>query len=133
LYFLSVFDARSGALLGQLSDISPEGVSILTETPLQCPGTYLLRILVPQGDQPDYRLEFEAESRWTNIEAGSHNTGFHIPLLTEAQRTQVEKLVHTFSYSKIGEVKVIGEGKATREPAPRPTGLRRLLQGLFTD
>ena len=130
LYFLSAFDARSGAFLGQVADISPEGISILSDPPLQCPCSYHLRILVPQGDQPDFRLEFEAESRWTSVEAGSHTTGFHIAFLTNEQRSQIERLVHTFSYSKIGEVKV------PREPAQktsRPGGLRRFFQSLFTE
>lgn len=132
LYFLSAFDARSGGFLGQLSDISIEGVSILSETPLQCPCTYLLRILIPQGDKPELRLEFEVESRWTSADSGlpmgSHTTGFRITFLTDEQRTQIEKLVNDFGYSKIGEVKV------NREPAQRDTGpgsLRRLLQTLF--
>lgn len=132
LYFLSVFDARSGAFLGQLSDISTEGVSILSEVPLQFPASYFLRILVPQSDRPDLRLEFEAESRWTNQDPGmatgspSHTTGFRIGVLTDEQRGQIEKLVHDFGYAKISEIKV-----APRPQAPPPGGLRRLLQTLF--
>lgn len=129
LYFLSAFDARNGNALGQLSDISVEGVSLLSETPLQCPCTYLLRILVPQGTGPDFALEFEAESRWTSTEEGTYTTGFRITFLTDEQRAQIEKIVNNYSYAKIGEVKV------AREPAPRdrqPRGLRRLLQSLFS-
>lgn len=129
LYFLSVFDARSDALLGQLSDISVEGVSILTETPLQCPCAYLLRILVPQSDKPDLRLEFEAESRWTSADSNTYTTGFRITFLTDEQRTRIEKLVNDFGYSKIGEIRVaqgpIGSGS-------RSVGLRQFLQTLFT-
>jgi hypothetical protein len=129
LYFLSAYDALSGDALGQLSDISTEGISILSDTQLQCPRTYRLRILVPQGDRPDLSLEFEAESRWTSADAGSYTTGFHITFLTDEQRTQIEKIVNNYGYAKIGDVKV------AREPAPRetrPGGLRRLLQTLFT-
>ena len=129
LYFLSAFDAHSGDSLGQLSDISVEGVSILGETQLQCPRTYLLRILVPQGDSPDLSLEFEAESRWTSADSGSFTTGFRISFLTDEQRALIEKVVDSYSYAKIGEAKVI------REPTQRdtpPSGLRRLLQTLFS-
>lgn len=130
LYFLSVFDARSGAFLGQLSDLNTEGVSLLSEAPLACPDTFFLRILVPRNGEPDLRLEFEAESRWTAKEGESCATGFKIGFLTNEQRSQIERLVHDFSYAKIAEIKVAREAQ---RPAPRPSGLKRLLQSLFAD
>jgi len=130
LYFLSVFDGRSGDFLGQLSDLSTEGISLLSELPLPCPSTYLLRILVPQHAGPDLRLEFEAESRWTAKEGESCATGFRIRSLTDGQRAQIEQLVHDYSYAKIAEIKVARE---PQRPAPRPRGLKRLLQSLFAD
>lgn len=129
LYFLSAFDARSGDSLGQLADISIEGISILSANPLQCPSNYVLRILVPQDDGSDFRLEFEAESRWITEDSGFYTTGFRIIFLTDEQRNQIDKLVNNFGYAKIGEVKV------TRDPTlkdTRPGSLRRLLQTLFT-
>jgi hypothetical protein len=127
LYFLSVFDGRTGSLLGQLSDINAEGVSLLSETPLQCPASFLLRILVPQHGQPDLRLEFEAESRWTGKEGEAWATGFKVGFLTDAQRLQIEQLVHDFSYAKIAEVKIPRE-TAT---APPTRGLKGILKSLL--
>lgn len=135
LYFLSVSDGRTGETLGQLVDISQDGVSILSEEPLKPHTNYLLRILVPGNGKPDQRLEFEAESRWTSPDpdSESHTTGFHIAFLPDEQRNLIERLVNDFGYSKIGEVKlsIPRDGKsAAREQ--QPSSFRRLLQTLFT-
>lgn len=132
LYFLDVFDACSGAPLGQLSDISVEGVSILSETPLACPCTYRLRILVPQGNGSEQPLEFEVESRWTRDEGEapiiSHTTGCRITFLTDAERARIERLVSDFGYAKIGEVKVTRE---TAGKTSQPNGLKGFLRNLL--
>ena len=135
LYFLNVFDGRTGESLGQLVDISQDGVSILSETPLKPASTYLLRILVPQNGKPDQRLEFEGESRWTSPDpdSGFHTTGFHITFLTDEQRGLIERLVSEFGYSRIGEVKLTAPREVKTGPRGEPPNpLRRFLQTLFT-
>ena len=132
LYFLDVFDARTGDPLGQLTDISLEGISILSEIPLQHPGNYLLRILVPQTGEPDHRLEIEAESRWTSADPanGSHATGLRILSLTDDQRARIERLVNDFGYSRIGETRKTSAGERPNKLTGE-SPIRRYLRTLF--
>lgn len=129
LYFLSVFDGRTGEPLGQLADVSQEGISILSASPLKPHETYLLRILLTQPGRPERRLEFEAESRWTapDPESGQHTTGFHIALLTVEQRGLIDQLVSEFGYDRISDVKVTVPGRAPEPPNPVQRFLRSLI------
>lgn len=129
LYFLSVFDGRTGEPLGQLADISQEGISILSASPLKPNETYLLRILLAQPGRPERRLEFEAESRWTapDPDSGQHTTGFHIALLTLEQRSLIDQLVSEFGYDRISDVKVTVPSRAADPPNPVQRFFRSLL------
>lgn len=129
LYFLSVFDGRTGEPLGQLADISQEGISILSSSPLKPHETYLMRILLAQHGQPERRLEFEAESRWTapDPDSGQHTTGFHISLLTAEQRVLIDQLVSQFGYDRISDVKVTVPSRAAEPPSPFQRFFRSLL------
>ncbi len=129
LYFMSVFDGRTGEPLGQLADISQEGISILSDSPLRPHETYLLRILLAQPGRPERRLEFEAESRWTapDLDSGQHTTGFHIALLTAEQRGLIDQLVSEFGYDRISEVKIPVPARAMDSPSPVRRFLRSLL------
>lgn len=131
LYFLSVFDGRTGDLLGQLADISHEGVSILGKSPLRPPETRRLRILLPQQGRPDRSLEFEAESRWSapDPESGDHTTGFHIAFLTGEQQGLIDQLIHEFGYSRISDVKVTVSRHDRSQAAIGP--VQRFLRALF--
>ena len=134
LYFTEVSDARSGASLGQLVDISLEGLSVQGREPLSSASTRFLRILIPQPGGPDYRLEFEAQSRWTSEADGTHTTGFHITALTPEQQEQVKHLVNASGYRKISEARPLAVPSAARErqhAEPAPGALRRLWQSLF--
>ncbi len=132
LYFLSVFDGRTGEPLGQLADISQEGISILSASPLKIHETHVLRILLPQQGRPERRLEVEAESRWTapDPETGQHTTGFHIALLTVEQRSLIDQLVNEFGYSRISEVKIALPRE--NRPSESPGSLQRMLRALFS-
>jgi hypothetical protein len=135
LYFLDVYDGRTGERLGQLVDISQQGVSVLSDTPLKSTSTFSLRILVPRTGGPDERLEFEAESRWTtpDPQSGSHTSGFLIHFLTDAQRDLIERLVNEFGYSKIGDVNLAVPRPPAGTPATKqPSSLKHFLANLFS-
>lgn len=132
LYFLSVFDGRTGELLGQLADLNQEGINIVSPSPLKTHERYVLRIILPQQGHSERCLELEAESRWTapEPETGQHTTGFHIMLLREEQRSVIDQLVNEFGYSRISEVKLPSPRNGQLPAGPGP--IQRFLRGLFT-
>lgn len=92
---LNVKDVRDGEVLGQLANISSEGLMLVSQRPLSIGRSYRLIIpLAVEGIQ-DARIEVTAESLWCEDvnNSGTYWTGFHITAISAADQSVLNKLV----------------------------------------
>ena len=77
LFYLPVMDAESGEALGQVADISAEGMMIVSRRPLPLGHTFHLEIRLPEAIMGKGTIEIHARSLWTKPDPNRdlHDTG----------------------------------------------------------
>ena len=80
IYYLRVFDHKTGQLLGNLVDISTKGIMIVTDKLIPANVRYHLRMVLPDTVDGSKEVDFEAESRWSSndINPDFFDTGFEL-------------------------------------------------------
>jgi hypothetical protein len=103
IYHLRVFDARRKRLLGQLVDITPEGLMLIGESQIPAGKKYSLRMDLPRNLMADAHLTFSAESKWC-VKDQSENfytMGFRIVKITPEALEIVQRLAQDFYQEEI--------------------------------
>ncbi len=100
IYYLRVFDRESNKLIGHLIDISPQGIMIMSEEPLEVNKLFKLRMDLPVDVFEKTEIEFDAESRWTkkDINPEFYDTGFAIMNLSYTDGRLIEKLIDDYGF-----------------------------------
>jgi hypothetical protein len=91
---LEVRDVGSGKPIGQLANISVEGLMVISPGPLSTGRSYRLSIPLSAEGVTDTRIEVTAESLWcedTNA-SGAYWTGFHITTISARDQAILDKL-----------------------------------------
>jgi len=101
LYYLRVTDRHCGAPLGNLVDITREGLMLVTRRPVEARKVHRLRLHLPREVLPENYVDLDAESVWTRPDANPdlHVTGFRILDLTTVARQAIDQLVDDFGFS----------------------------------
>jgi len=93
-----VFDVETGESMGQVVDISTEGLRILSEFPMATDREYRLRLEPAGSDDSRRPVEFDAVCVWLEKEfsSGAYNGGFRITRISGGDREVVERLIERF-------------------------------------
>jgi hypothetical protein len=100
LYYLRVYNAQSGRLLGHLVDISPGGVMVMSQNRRKLGRTVTLRMVMPTQPRRAKLLEFEATVKWCrkDVNPDFWDTGFEATGLTRRQAAELETLVDDYGF-----------------------------------
>jgi hypothetical protein len=102
MYYSRLFDRRTGAPLGYLGDLTPEGIMVISEHPIGVEQEFSLRMDLPEDiyDQPV--LNFDAQSRWCqpDIDPRFYNTGFALTKISPADLAIISRIVEDFEVRK---------------------------------
>lgn len=103
LLFLPVFDEKTQHALGYLADISPDGLLLFSQSPIEQGKEFYLEIHVRDlrealvfDDQTDYSgdsIRFMARSRWIGIDPGLYRTGFMFINVPEESREGIQRII----------------------------------------
>lgn len=104
IYFLRVFDALSGDLLGQMVDLTTDGIMVIGERAIPPRQKYTLRMDLPRNIPVGRHLTVEARSKWSRRDPGGdfYHTGFRIVDMSPDAHRIVEQLIERF-YREGGE------------------------------
>jgi hypothetical protein len=93
--YLKVFDRNTNEFIGRLGDISPEGIMLISEQPLETDVTYELRVDLPEAISDAGDLKINAKSLWTkpDVLPGFFDTGFQFVNVTKKRGKLIEKLI----------------------------------------
>lgn len=90
-----VLDANSGSLIGQLVNLSHEGLMLVSARPIPAGVVLQLSIPLSQGEAGGQRIVVGAESLWSQDanDSGSFWTGFHIIDISANDQQLLDALV----------------------------------------
>ena len=98
VYYLKVFDRSTEEVIGKLKDVTPEGIMLTSEAPLDLNKRYQLRMLLPPEFQETDYLVFDARSLWCR-ESDVHalyDTGFILIDVTPGDKSMIARLIREF-------------------------------------
>ncbi|MGA2615094.1 MAG: PilZ domain-containing protein [Spirochaetia bacterium] len=98
IYRLRVFDAKSGKLLGHMTDITPEGMMLIGEKAVKPKKEFSLRMDLPRNVMEDRHLTFAAVSKWCRKDASGdyYSMGFQIQSISPEGLAVVRTLIRDF-------------------------------------
>ncbi len=100
IYFLQVFNQDTEMFLGNLVNISPDGMLLFGEQPIEPGKRYKLRMNVQFLGQERTTLEVEAESRWckNTTHPELYDAGFKLLNVPEEQHRLIDQLIKEFGF-----------------------------------
>jgi hypothetical protein len=80
IYYLRVWDRDVEAVLGHVVDITPEGLMLISDQPIESGKKFNLEIRWNEPEGESRKIQFEAESRWSkqDVNADFYDTGLMI-------------------------------------------------------
>ena len=100
LYYMRVYDASSRKQIGNLVDITPRGIMVVSERPLPEGQTSRLRMELTEEVSEKPFMEFNALSKWCepDVAPGNYNTGFEILDLEKEDARIIKRIVEEFGF-----------------------------------
>jgi hypothetical protein len=100
IYYLRVFDRETNEVLGHLINISPAGIMLMSEEPIETNKIFKLRMDLPVEISEKTEILFDAESRWSkkDVNPEFYDTGFSIINLSYQDGRLIEQLIDDYGF-----------------------------------
>ena len=100
IYYLKVFDDESNELIGNLVDITLNGMMLISASPLPLNKAYKLKIILPHKIQDKEDFKIGAESLWSknDINPVLFDSGLQFKDLNEQDKEIIEDLLRHVSF-----------------------------------
>ena len=101
VYYLEVLDRNTGQFLGNLADITTEGLMLLTKERIERDTAFGLRIILPAGLLGKPHLDLNVESLWCerDINPDLFANGFRFVDISEEMLDDIEHLVDHYGFN----------------------------------
>ncbi len=110
IFYLTVKDKKSGSIIGELGDITENGLLIMSDQRFQITDTLNLAIELPKGpDYPARALDIAVEVQWAKRDPDNPDiflAGCKIIKSKDSDRSLIQKLVEKIGFSN-GQRKII--------------------------
>ena len=100
IYYLRVFNRETDQMIGHLVNITPDGIMLVSEEPIEPGIKFQMRMLFKSSIENKDHIDFEAESLWSSndINPDFFDTGFTLTRIDEADKSIVEALIRQYSF-----------------------------------
>jgi hypothetical protein len=98
IHYLRMFDRKTGNLIGNLVDLTAEGLQLISETPIE-PGTILqIRMEFPEEVDDQQEMQLNAEAVWCDhqLDPDLFSVGCHLIPVTPTQVTIIRDLIDNY-------------------------------------
>lgn len=101
IFYLEVYDTETDTLLGNLVDITTQGIKLVSKTPIETGKIFILRMTLPEDYFEDKVLTFEAKSLWSGNDVNSDffDTGFSASSLNTKAKETITELVKQLGFN----------------------------------
>lgn len=102
IYYLRVFDRASNALVGNLVDISPIGIMLVSDKPQDVGREYQLRMMLPELVEGSRYIDFNGRAVWTknDINPDFYDTGFELVEPSQEFMAVLESLLEELAFKE---------------------------------
>ncbi|MEW5818537.1 MAG: PilZ domain-containing protein [Spirochaetota bacterium] len=100
IYYLRVFDRNTNNLIGNLVDITTEGIMLISEKPINTNQIYYFRMDLPQAVEGKKEIQFDCQSLWckNDVNPDFYDTGFKFVNISDNARKIITELINTFFF-----------------------------------
>ncbi len=100
IYYLSVFDRSTEQRIGQLVNITTEGVMLTSENPIKQNTVFQLKMTLPEKIKGRGHITFVAKSMWCRkgINPDFYDIGFRLLDISQEDIKIIESLIYDFSF-----------------------------------
>jgi hypothetical protein len=100
MFYARVFDRRTGRQIGYVADLTPDGMMLISETPIMIGETYHLRMDLPEDLSQRPSLDFQARSIWNkpDIDPDYIATGLQLLNVGEGDIAIIKKIVESYGF-----------------------------------
>ncbi len=97
-----VWDKLHNALLGQVTDISEQGLELLSKNRIRPDTAFKCKMSMPENDDDVDFVSFEAESKWCNTggETGTFSVGLEFVSITPGCQAALVNLILSWKTRK---------------------------------
>ena len=98
IYYLRVFDRKSGQLMGHMVDITAEGIMLLSDQPIKNKTVFELAMVLPPSVGEKKRIAFDAMSVWSrrDVNPDFYDTGLKFINITPEDAMVIRQLTDDF-------------------------------------
>lgn len=103
--FLGVYDGKTELLIGQLMDMTTEGMKINCVAAIELDSTYMIRIDLPVEIKWAEEVTFRAKCVWTKkcSESNAFDSGFRMQNATPIEFENISKLINSHLFENMDE------------------------------
>ncbi len=108
MFYSRVFDRKTGAFLGYLGNLTPDGMMLICDTAIDVGVTFSLRIDLPEYLYQINVLNLMGGSVWCDrdIDPNFYNIGFELQAVSDAQQKIISQInddygLHNYSVDDI--------------------------------
>jgi hypothetical protein len=107
IYYLRVFDRSTNLFMGNLVDITTDGIMVMSETPIKQNTVFTLAMDLPEPICGCKRVTFDAKSIRCEQDPNPvfYNTGFQFVAIENGDVETIRTLIEEFSISDPGNIR----------------------------
>ena len=100
IYYLKVYDRSNDTLIGQVGDITTEGLMLVTEGPMASNLFFQLRLLLPDEIEGKHEISFDAKTMWCkkDINPKFFNVGLKLINIEAKHLEIIRNLIYDYSF-----------------------------------
>lgn len=100
LYYARIFDAKTRQQLGNLIDITPQGIMVLSPEPFQVGKKYHLQMELSEEVSTKAHMDLIGVARWSHpdIDPRLYNTGLKLVKLSAEDEEIIGQIISTFGF-----------------------------------
>jgi len=100
MYYLRVFEKNTDTLLGYLVDITPEGIMIMSESPVEKGMVFHLRMQLDTELTDKKYLDFDARSLWcrNDLNPDFYDAGFELVNVSYKDFRSIEEIIEKLGF-----------------------------------
>jgi len=100
IYYLRVVDRSTNQLVGQLVDITTEGIKLVSENSVEPETLYKLKMALPEEMENKKEISFDAVCQWCkrDINPNFYSIGFVFNKISNHDVNIIKNLIYEFSF-----------------------------------
>ena len=103
IYYLRIFDSKTGENVGHLVDITIQGIMMISEQPVSSGQDFSFKMQLPTTITGREEIEFTAHSLWCkkDINPDFYVTGYKINSITAHEAKTITALINAYGFKSM--------------------------------